>query len=421
MITEEFRLDWSELSREGLRPYSLKEGEALAGIETTSLSFRQGFVSMAFAACYQPPETLKEADSGTALSQEALKEGMLICRCLLCESRRDEEALLTEFRRMLMPFSSIQTYGGSIFSLRFLDERWILYSDDSFFTDDSVQKVKDIYEELRPFRKCFPISSLKKSETEAFAGYERRDSISGREIAQTYQEWENTKEPALKRRLLDHLKEDTLSLLSMTKLLGLPHLFDTSSIEGIQIEQLQIEASSIENMQMDASSFGHLQDIRQEQKAPEHCNAGELPLMIKIQLSQRLPFPVQAVNHLASLEGRDEHVRICLNACRGRLKHFLTGSYKEYYYLPEEDMTVHKSVAQAVARTRRVKATARTCFLAREGIFLPAPPKTGELLLWSRDYEDKDKYVLYEGENRLKPYLFALLGSLVDECHILLV
>ena len=43
----------------------------------------------------------------------------------------------------------------------------------------------------------------------------------------------------------------------------------------------------------------------------------------------------------------------------------------DYYYLPEEDRVIHKDVAQFLDRSRRVKATAKNCFVRKEGRFLP--------------------------------------------------
>ncbi len=43
------------------------------------------------------------------------------------------------------------------------------------------------------------------------------------------------------------------------------------------------------------------------------------------------------------------------------LKYFYA-DYKEYWYFPEEDLALHRSVAQFSDRTHREPATARTCY-----------------------------------------------------------
>ena len=56
----------------------------------------------------------------------------------------------------------------------------------------------------------------------------------------------------------------------------------------------------------------------------------------------------------------------------GELKYFYE-NYKDYYYLPVEDMAIHKSVAMYVDKQHRKQATATTAYLRRAGVFLPQP------------------------------------------------
>ena len=56
---------------------------------------------------------------------------------------------------------------------------------------------------------------------------------------------------------------------------------------------------------------------------------------------------------------------------RGSLKYFFP-DHKDYYYLPQEDTAIHKSVAQFVDTSCRQKATAANCYTKKEGIFLPS-------------------------------------------------
>lgn len=56
---------------------------------------------------------------------------------------------------------------------------------------------------------------------------------------------------------------------------------------------------------------------------------------------------------------------------RGVLKFFFP-DHKDYYYLPQEDTAIHKSVAQFVDASCRRKATAANCYTKKEGIFLPS-------------------------------------------------
>lgn len=84
---------------------------------------------------------------------------------------------------------------------------------------------------------------------------------------------------------------------------------------------------------------------------------------------------------------------------RDTLKYFYP-DYQNYYYLPEEDMAIHKSIADSVDPSYRKKATKNTCYTKKAGIFLPqgSPVSTG----LCRDRKDKTCYLLM-GDRLLQP------------------
>ena len=63
-------------------------------------------------------------------------------------------------------------------------------------------------------------------------------------------------------------------------------------------------------------------------------------------------------------------MKLVIPVYTGILK-FFYDNYKDYYYLPEEDTAIHKSVASFVDSSHRKKATAKTCYTKRSGTFLP--------------------------------------------------
>ena len=88
--------------------------------------------------------------------------------------------------------------------------------------------------------------------------------------------------------------------------------------------------------------------------------------------------------------------RLRVPVIEGELKRFYE-NYTDYYYLPAEDMAIHKSVSSFVDRKRRRNATAKTCYTRHYGIFLPQwdnvfPP------VFKRDFGDSISYFLYSEE-----------------------
>ena len=61
---------------------------------------------------------------------------------------------------------------------------------------------------------------------------------------------------------------------------------------------------------------------------------------------------------------------LCVRLYTGELKYFLS-DYKNYWYLPEEDLAIPSSLAASIPKERRKKATAGTCYEKRNAIFLP--------------------------------------------------
>ena len=71
--------------------------------------------------------------------------------------------------------------------------------------------------------------------------------------------------------------------------------------------------------------------------------------------------------------------------------HFFYANYKDYYYLPQEDMAVHKSVATYVDKGYRENARACNCYTRKEGEFLP---QYGTIMSpeFRKDYKDPVSY-----------------------------
>ena len=72
------------------------------------------------------------------------------------------------------------------------------------------------------------------------------------------------------------------------------------------------------------------------------------------------------------------------------LKYFYS-NYKDYYYLPTEDIALHKSVASFVDKAHREKAHAYNCYTRKTSSYLPQ----WDILFkpfFKRNYEDKELF-----------------------------
>ena len=57
------------------------------------------------------------------------------------------------------------------------------------------------------------------------------------------------------------------------------------------------------------------------------------------------------------------------------MRHFYS-DYKNYYYLPKEDMAIHKSVAAYVDHEYREKCKAYNCYVRKTGTFIHSTYKS---------------------------------------------
>lgn len=88
----------------------------------------------------------------------------------------------------------------------------------------------------------------------------------------------------------------------------------------------------------------------------------------------RYPVPCQMEKDSARIFFAENFLRAEIPLFKGTLYHFYE-NYRDYYYLPAEDMAVHKSVGIYVDREHREKAKASNCYTKKSGFFLPLPKK----------------------------------------------
>ena len=68
------------------------------------------------------------------------------------------------------------------------------------------------------------------------------------------------------------------------------------------------------------------------------------------------------------------------------MKYFYS-NYRDYYYLINEDMAVHKSVAQFIEKDHKEPASALTCYTRKTATYLPEWSVLFEPF-YKRDYRD---------------------------------
>lgn len=270
----------------------------------------------------------------------AFRQGASVTVCqYFAEDPKDEPAVLNAFFGLAAAFQSTISFNGLGFDLPFLAQRC---SQLHLFSPLPDMLHVDLFRLSSPFRSIFKLENMKQKTLEHFLGLKRRDVCSGGELINIYHAYCHApSEDALSLMQL-HNYEDVLGMLNLLPLLAYKEFFqgNFTVLNWIENPYLDYEGSS----------------------------ALELILLLKPAFP--LPRRISCGMDDIYLSGNGPTLRLRAKIYQGELKYFYS-NYKDYYYLPQEDMAVHKSVAFYVDKDFRTQAKAATCYSKKSGRFLP--------------------------------------------------
>ena len=258
----------------------------------------------------------------------------------LANNRSEESELLLAFHKQLESIDTLISFNGQGFDIPFLKYRE--QSHKLFGNWDSYQNI-DLYKLTGKLAHLFHLPDKKQKSVEQFLEIDRDDKYNGGELIPVYYASEKQQDPESEHLLLLHNYED---ILGMTKLLSLLSYRDF--LEG---------AANVSDVSL--------------QNGKHYNNDAEASELL-LTLQAPMPFPQKFLyqSDLCSLRCQGNSAKLLVPVSIGELK-FYYNNYKDYYYLPEEDMAIHKSVAAFVDASHRKKATAATCYTKKSGRFLP--------------------------------------------------
>ena len=250
------------------------------------------------------------------------------------ENRKEEAEVINCFYQKLCQFSTIITFNGKGFDIPFLKAR-----EEKHGLKNDWEKFEslDLYKAAGKLANILKLPNKKQKTIEQFLGIEREDLYTGGDLIQVYFAYEKKQDTDSKALLLLHNYED---VLGMTKLLPLLSYFEFLE-SPVQVSEIMLQ---------------------------ENTNGKALFLILKAPIA----FPKQILyrKEFINIKFRKKDVCLYINVLHDELR-FYFENYKDYYYLPEEDMAIHKSVAAFVDSSHKKKATAATCYSKHTGDFLP--------------------------------------------------
>ncbi len=262
------------------------------------------------------------------------EDGKIQIRQWFNEDGRCEGEILTAFEDFCKNFKYLVHYNGLGFDLPYLSQKSSMLNQ-SFHVNQTLKQL-DIYKEIRSYRNILGMESMKQVAVEDYLGIERKDQYSGGELIQIYQRYVARPNPTWENLLLQHNHDDLIGMPQISKILNYKAFFENSEIISLETK----------------TDADHLHVIF---TVPDYAD---------------LPSRISFCKHDIYLHAYGQNAILELPIYTGILKHYFT-DYKNYYYLPEEDMAIHKSVATYVESQRRERAKKSTCYVKKEGCFIP--------------------------------------------------
>ncbi len=273
------------------------------------------------------------------------------------DSYHSEEDILHAFFALLKEHQTLIHFNGNGFDIPYLTKKCNQLHLP--YTFDDITSI-DLYKMLKPYKKLFALPNYKQKTIEQFLRITRNDQYSGGELIQVYGDYIKAKvshqdTASYLDALLLHNYEDVKGMLALTDIL-------------------------------------HYIDALEQPLPLQWWNKTDHSLEAIFILPSDLPTPLSLKTETYQLSLKENRALLSIECYNGELKYFYH-NYKDYYYLPKEDMAVHKSVASFVDKEYREKATKTTCYVRKSSCFLPICGVIEGVTTFKKEYHDKQLYI----------------------------
>ena len=281
----------------------------------------------------------------------------------------DEENILRTFATFAKNYRYLIHFNGNQFDIPYLTHKFEQYHISFSFKDfDGI----DIYRRIAPYKSFLKLPDCKQKTIESFLCSERDDTYSGKELIEIYHDYVLTHDEEKEHFLLLHNEDDIKGMLEVVAALNIPDLFHNP------VRVVKVQAN-------------YFNDINQK-RYPE--------IVMTLKLSCTLPTEISyGINH-CYFTGNGQEGKLRVPIYEEELKYFYS-NYKDYYYLPNEDIAIHKSVASFVDKAYREQAHASNCYTKKASSYLPQ----WDIIFtpfFKRDYKDKDLFFELTDEFKTK-------------------
>ena len=332
------------------------------------------------------PETSSLYLIGAAFPESSQKPERWTILQWLAESPGEEKRLLESFSERLTAGSVLVHFNGRRFDLPYLEEK---YRQHGLPSPLSVPESLDLYRDFRPLKKLLGLERMNQKSLETFLGNCREDMYDGGQLIPLYRQFVRTGEQDLLAALLLHNREDVTGMLQLLTLYGYVTFLETFLADDSSEEQpIQTELICLRD--------------------------GSRRLLLRFFLDPAVPVPLSRMTESGAFSLNQNTGKWLIPVREDPLRYYFP-DWKNYYYLPEENQALHKSVAVYVDKKFRQPCTPENCYITRTGPFLPQPE---ELFSPGLRENRKDRQSWFpltdeflQDQKQLKQYLAVLLKS----------
>ena len=311
-------------------------------------------------------------------------DGVWQIRQWFCDSPAEEVSVLDAFFSFAASFTRLIHFNGNNFDLPYLLQKCQQHNLPHNF--DKFEGI-DLYKRISPYKAFLHVPNCKQKTLENLLGIHREDRFNGGDLIEVYCHYVENPSKDARSLLLLHNSDDMKGMLQLLPLLAFYDLFNGP------IRAKKVQASHF------IDYHGH---DRQE-------------VLMKLALPTPLPLPVSNLSNGCYFSGEASEGILKVPLYEEEMKYFYS-NYKDYYYLPQEDVALHKSVSTFVDKAHRVQASASNCYTRKYSTYLPQWDIFMEPF-FKRDYKSKELFFELTEEKKTDRALFSryaqyLLGKM---------
>ena len=325
----------------------------------------------------------------TGLSRDYCSVYLIGCGCrksdtvtvelLFSPTPSDEADTIGAFLDMIKNYATLISYNGDSFDIKFIRERAKRHGIDAGIL--SRVRSLDLFKLVKKYSKFFTVPDCKQKTIEQYYGLFREDIYNGGQLIDIYKDYTKAPDPRLLDILLLHNHEDVKGMLTVMNVLELTHISEYLKLSA------DIDTSRPEEIIFFAATPLH-QDII-----------------------------VSDFYYTVSL--KKDGITVILHPLTGELRHFYP-DYKNYCYIPDEDLLIPKVLASTIDKTRLQRATKENCCVRHTGTYLPISDEKGhiffdaaDMLTYKKSHLDKQLFIEIDTNEISKEFIRSYIASLI--------